>query len=341
MPHSQKNQSHKLEVGLQAEKEAQGLMCSQVPVAEEKKATASLLSSLIQGTPEVVPTAGTQSVPQSSQGACSSSTTIEAIPLSKSNEGSSQEESPSSFQAPTFLLGDVLNKKLAQLVQLMRVKYVTKEPITKAEILENVIKEHEDHFPLIFNKACECMEIVFGIEAKEVDPTSHSYVLQKTLGLTYDGMLINDGGMPKTGFLILILGMIFMEGNCAPEENIWKALNMMGVYAGQVDFIYGEPRKLITKDLVEEQYLQYRQVPHSDPPRYEFLWGPRAYAETSKMKVLEFFAKISGTDPTSLFWYEEALRDERAQARTVPWDDTTAMASENSSAMSSNLFCPE
>lgn len=45
MPHSQKNQSHKLEVGLQAEKEAQGLMGSQVPVAEEKKATASLLSS--------------------------------------------------------------------------------------------------------------------------------------------------------------------------------------------------------------------------------------------------------------------------------------------------------
>lgn len=40
MPHSQKNQSHKLgEVGLQAEKEAQGLMGSQVPVAEEKEAT--------------------------------------------------------------------------------------------------------------------------------------------------------------------------------------------------------------------------------------------------------------------------------------------------------------
>ena len=57
---------------------------------------------------------------------------------------------------------------------------------------------------------------------------------------------------------------------------------------------------------------------------YGFLWGPRAYAETSKMKVLEFFAKISGTDPTSfLFWYEEALRDERAQARTAPGDDTT------------------
>ena len=76
------------------------------------------------------------------------------------------------------------------------------------------------------------MEVVFGIEVKEVDPTGHSYELVKTLNLTYDGMLSNDGGMPKTGFLILILGMIFMEGNCAPEEKIWKALNTMGVYAG-------------------------------------------------------------------------------------------------------------
>lgn len=288
MSHSQKSQSQKLEVGLQAEKEARGLVGSQVPVAEEKKATASLLSSLIQDTPEVVPTAGAQSVPQSSQGACSSSTTIEAIPLSKSNEGSSQEEGLSSFQVPTFLLGDVLNKKVAELVQLMNAKYAKKEPITKAEILENVIKEDEDHFPEIFSKACECMEIVFGLEAKEVDPTSHSYVLQTTLGLTYDGMLNDGQSMPKTGLLIYILGVIFMEGNRATEERIWQVLNMIGVCAGLKDFIYGEPRKLITEDLVKERYLEYQQVPNSDPPCYEFLWGPRAHAETSKMNILEF-----------------------------------------------------
>ncbi|XP_020740884.1 putative MAGE domain-containing protein MAGEA13P [Odocoileus virginianus] len=330
MPHSQKSQSQKLEVGLQAEKEAQGLVGSQVPVAEEKKATASLPSSLIQGTPEVVPTAGAQSVPQSSQGACSSSTTIEAIPLSKSNEGSSQEEGPSSFQVPTFLLGDALNRKVAELVQLMNAKYAKKEPITKAEILENVIKEDEDHFPEIFSKACECMEIVFGLEAKEVDPTSHSYVLQTTLGLTYDGMLNDGQSMPKTGLLIYILGVIFIEGNRATEERIWHVLNMIGVCAGLKDFIYGEPRKLITEDLVKEGYLEYKQVPNSDPPSYEFLWGPRAHAETSKMKILKFFSKVNGADPTSFpSWHEEALRDEKekAQARAAAGDATSAMAS--------------
>lgn len=66
--------------------------------------------------------------------------------------------------------------------------------------------------------------------------------------------------MPKTSLLILILGMTFMEGNCAPEEKIWEVLNMMGLYAGQKDPIYGEPSKLINNDLIKQQYLDYRQV---------------------------------------------------------------------------------
>lgn len=129
---------------------------------------------------------------------------VAAIPLSTSNEGCSrQAEGVSTPQAPGFLLCDVLNKKVAKLVQFLSVKYVKQEPITKVEMLRNVIKEHKDHFPVIFSKACECMEVVFGIEVKEVDPTSHSYVLVKTLDLTYDGMLSADQRVPKAGLLYL------------------------------------------------------------------------------------------------------------------------------------------
>ena len=39
---------------------------------------------------------------------------------------------------------------------------------------------------------------------------------------------------------------------------------------------------LITKDLVQNEYLNYRRVPNSDPPCYEFMWGPRACVETSE-----------------------------------------------------------
>ena len=74
------------------------------------------------------------------------------------------------------------------------------------------------------------------------------------------------------------------------------------------DSIFGESRKLITKDLVQKGYLNYRQVPKSDPPGYEFLWGPRAYAETNKVKVLEVLAKIQETVPSSFpDLYDEAL----------------------------------
>jgi hypothetical protein len=36
---------------------------------------------------------------------------------------------------------------------------------------------------------------------------------------------------------------------------------MMGVYDGRKHFILGDPKKLITKDLVRERYLDYQQVP--------------------------------------------------------------------------------
>ena len=94
---------------------------------------------------------------------------------------------------------------------------------------------------------------------------------------------------------------------------------MMQVYAGRKPIIYGEPRKLITRDLVTMKYLEYLQVANSDPPRYEFLWGPRAHVETSKTKVLEFLAKVHDTVPSALSQYEEALLDEEERARaTVP-----------------------
>ncbi|XP_024422269.2 putative MAGE domain-containing protein MAGEA13P [Desmodus rotundus] len=359
MPGSVNTPCQEPKESLEAQREAPGPVAAQVSVTEEE-ASSSFLSPLIPETPKIVLAAGISSVPQSSQGACSSPRAIEAIPSGKSNEGSSrQEEGPSTSQAPPSpesLGTGGLQKVVAELVKYLSIKYLSQEPITEAEMLKSVIKEHKDDFPEIFKKVCECMAVVFGIEVKEVDPTSHTYVLVKILDLTYDGIVSDDQGMPKTGFLILILGIIFMEGNCAPEERIWEVLNMIGVYAGREDFIYGEPRKLITKDLVQEKYLECQQVPNSDPPRYEFLWGPRAYAETTKMKVLEFFTRVTGTDPTSFpRWYEDALTDERERAEAgaafvdgaatvdgaTTGDGATTTASESSSITSSSCSCPE
>lgn len=197
------------------------------------------------------------------------------------------------------------------MVDFLLCKYRSKEPVTRAEMLQVVPRKDKDHFPIIFREASKCLQLVFGIDVEEVDPSGQCYVLVTALGLTCDGTRRDRQSMPRTGLLVTILGVIFMEGNRAPEKQIWEALNVMGVYAGRKHFIYGEPRKLLTRDWVWAKYLEYLRVPGSDPVRYEFLWGPRAQAETSKMKVLEFWAKVNGSDPKSFpSRYEEASREE-------------------------------
>ncbi|VFV26875.1 Hypothetical predicted protein, partial [Lynx pardinus] len=175
----------------------------------------------------------------------------------------------------------------------------------------------------------------------EIDSTR--YDLISKLKLPNNGRVRAGRGLPKTGLLMNILGMIFMKGNCAAEEDIWKFLGLMRVYPGRKHFIYGEPRKLITKDLVRLQYLEYRQVANSDPPRHEFLWGPNALAETTKMKVLQFLSKVNDTIPTAFpSYYEEALREEneRAQARGATGGGPTARVLIPASVMARSIFPP-
>ncbi|XP_045695317.1 melanoma-associated antigen 10-like [Phyllostomus hastatus] len=251
---------------------------------------------------------------------------------SAGGSGGQEMEGASSLQAsadPESMEIDPLEEKVANLVHYMVLKYRLRKPVTRAEMLQVVKKRDRRQFPVIFEKACKCLEVISGIDVKEVVPATHSYVLVNSLDLTYDEMLGDLQSLPKNGLLIIILGLIFLDGNCALEQNIWEFLNMLGVYAGREHFIYGEPRKLITRTWVQENYLLYQQVPNSDPPRYTFMWGPRAHAETSKLQVLEFLAKIKGTDPASFScWYEEALRDDRekARARVAPVGRAAALS---------------
>ena len=186
-------------------------------------------------------------------------------------------------------------------------------------MLRSVIREHKDSFPVIFSKVCECMEVVSGIEVKEVDPTSHSYDPVKSLNLSYDKRLSDDWGTPKTSLLILILGMTFMEGNCTPKEKIWEVLNMMGLYAGQKDSIYGESSKLINNDLMKEQYLDYQQVSWQWSCMIMDSYGVQGHMlKPARWKFWNFFCQnqMGGTDSTSFScWYKEAweMREPRPE----------------------------
>ncbi|XP_054437187.1 melanoma-associated antigen B18-like [Pteronotus mesoamericanus] len=345
MPRGQKSKLRAREKRRQArqayaEAEAQDLEGAQAIEAEEEEAYFSV-HAILEGSPQNVPAVETPSTSNEPQEALlSTDDTTAAVSCTDSNEGASKqdEESPESSKAFEIFRRDPLNKKAVLLVQFLLKKYQSKEPITKADMLKFVIKKYKLHFNEILKRASEHLELAFGVDLKEVDPIRHHYALVSKLEFTCDETM-SEENMPKTGLLMIVLGVIFMNGNCAPEEAIWEVLNLMGVYAHKVHLIYGEPRKVITKDLVQLNYLECRQIPNSDPPRYEFLWGPRAHAETSKMKVLEFLAKIYDTVPTAFpLWYEEALRDEeeRAQARAAARARVAATAP--SRAMASSCF---
>ncbi|XP_031229852.1 melanoma-associated antigen 10-like [Mastomys coucha] len=229
-----------------------------------------------------------------------------------------QEESSGvipSPEGPDSFLDTVIQEKATDLVFLFIYKYRMKEPITLTEIYEVITNDYENHFPVIFIEASKCLEMTFGIDIKESDLVSNAYVFVNSLNLTYEDVLSDSDSLPRNAFLIVILGVIFIEGNCASEERIWEFLKLVGVYDGEEHFICGDPREFLTVDLVQQNYLEYREVPNSQPSCFEFLWGPRAYAETTKMKVLEFLAKMNGCDPSDFsVWYEEALRDEEERA---------------------------
>ncbi|XP_055986305.1 melanoma-associated antigen 10-like [Sorex fumeus] len=236
--------------------------------------------------------------------------------LDTSDEGSSRQEEKDAgsllISPPTeYWFEDPIYEKVTELVRFMILKYRMKEIVTKEEMLKVVIKNYKKRFPLIFKKASKCLEVISGIDVKEVNPTIHSYVLINTLSLTYDDCLNDPNIMPKNGLLTIILGVIIIEGDCAPEESIWDFLDIIGVHVEREHFIYGDPKQLLTRDWVLDNYLEYRQVLNSDPPQYEFLWGPRAYAEIKKKTVMEFLIKIKVIDPISFsFWYEKLLKDE-------------------------------
>ncbi|EHB17327.1 Melanoma-associated antigen B4 [Heterocephalus glaber] len=217
---------------------------------------------------------------------------MDATPPSQSHGGSSSKQEGSNTES---LISDAVDSKLAALIQFLSSKYLTEEPSTMAEMKLVVTREYKEHFPVIFREATQSMQLVFGIDVKKVQPSSSFYILVPVLGLTYDGMESNAKGYPRTILLIIILGFIYLQGSSAREEAIWEALSEIGVCPGSDHIIFGEPRKFLTADLVQEQYLLCLEVPNSDPPQYNFLWGPRAHAETNEKEVLEFWGRLKAT----------------------------------------------
>ncbi|EGW03858.1 melanoma-associated antigen B2 [Cricetulus griseus] len=330
MPRGHKSKVRAREKRRQIQDEAQGFKDAQAKAEEKEEASSP--SAFDSG--DAVASTSTACLPPKCkpQGEASTITAGKRVARKRSGKGAKgrREQSPSCSKAPHSAespQSDLLSRKTGMLMQYLLCKYKMKQPMNKGEMLKIVNKRFKEQFPDILKKASERIQLVFGLEVKQIKPNSSYYTLVSKLDPGQDRALTTGLPFPQNGLLMPLLGVIFLNGNRASEAEIWEFLNILGIYDGKAHIIFGEPRKLVTKDLVKEKYLEYRKVPGSDPPSYEFLWGPRARAETTKMKVLEFLAKVNETVPQAFpSHYEEALRDqeERAQAEAVGGHGTTA-----------------
>nr|XP_003461745.1 melanoma-associated antigen 4-like [Cavia porcellus] len=298
MPHDQVSQDTKLGAGPSGQSSAQVLMDVQGLKDEEGAvATASSLSSSsfasIRATPGEEAGHGKSSCPQNPKDISSSQTAMAFSNSSQFCEGPIQQgaEGPSPSQdkdVPQAMQDESLNDKLDELVPFVLQKFEKKEQITVDEMLHVVDRDYHEHFPVIFRNLCECLYLCFGIKMKKVGPPGRTYELVSDLGLTYSGLLDNKFQMfLKADLLTLILSTIIIKGNRLSEEDLKELLREKKGLGETEHFAIGEPWKFITEDLVREGYLVHQQVPNSDPACYEFLWGPRAHAETTQIKVLK------------------------------------------------------
>ncbi|XP_008587000.1 PREDICTED: melanoma-associated antigen F1 [Galeopterus variegatus] len=209
-----------------------------------------------------------------------------------------------------------LNRTVAEMVQFLLVKDKKKSPITRFEVVKYVIGDLKDLFPEIIAGAAEHLRYVFGFELKQLDRKHHTYILINKLKPLEEEEEEDLGDGPRLGLLMMILGLIYMKGNSAREAQVWEMLRRLGVHPSKYHFLFGYPKRLIMEDFVQLRYLNYRRVPSTSPPEYEFSWGPRSNLEISKMKVLGFVAKLHKKEPQH--WpaqYREALADEADRAR--------------------------
>ncbi|KAK2489339.1 hypothetical protein MC885_004859 [Smutsia gigantea] len=252
-------------------------------------------------------------------------TTVSTHTTSDEASNDQDKDRPRTAEVPLYTEGSdewyLAINVIDLLEDFLLLKYRMKQPIVKEDMLNFISKEDKHQFPEMLKEAAERIEILFGLDLKESDSPRQSYDLVSKLKLPNNGRVRPGRGFPKTGLLMHILGIILLKDNCAAEEDVWKHLNSLRIYAGRRHSFCGKRRKLIIQDFVRLKYLEYHQVAGSDPPRYEFLWGPKAHAETSKTKALELMVKLKEITP-SVFpsFCTEALLvvEEKAKSEMQP-----------------------
>ncbi|EHB15578.1 Necdin [Heterocephalus glaber] len=205
-----------------------------------------------------------------------------------------------------------LVQKAHELMWYVLVKEQRKMVIWFPDMVKDVIGSYKKWCRSILRRTSLILARVFGLHLRLVSLHTMEFALVKALDPEeLDRMALNNR-MPMTGLLLMILSLIYVKGRGARESAVWNVLRILGLRPWKKHSTFGDVRKLITEEFVQQNYLKYRRIPYVEPPEYEFFWGSRASQEITKMQIMLFLARVFKKDPQA--WpsrYREALEEAR------------------------------
>lgn len=235
-----------------------------------------------------------------------------------SKSDSDEEYLPKASQSSQVigLKEDELEHLVNDTVYYLLIADQRKQMIKKADIVKHVIKEQSRNFNAVITKAQNKLKQVYGIKLIELEGRKGQYVLINCLKESTVRNTSSDSESARDGLLLVILTLIFMKGNVISEVHLWQTLKRLGLNLdtpNKLHPLFGDLKRLITVEFVRQLYLEYTRIQDSEPPVYEFRWGPRAHLEVKKRDILELVCKIFNNDMKIEQWtsqYQDMLHSE-------------------------------
>lgn len=212
-----------------------------------------------------------------------------------------------------------LVQKAHELMWYVLVKDQKRMIIWFPDMVKDVIGSYKKWCRSILRRTSLILARVFGLHLRLTSLHTMEFSLVKALEPEELDRVALSNRMPMTGLLLMILSLIYVKGRGARESAVWNVLRILGLRPWKKHSTFGDVRKLITEEFVQQNYLKYQRVPHVEPPEYEFFWGSRASREITKMQIMEFLARVFKKNPQA--WpsrYREALEEARALREAHP-----------------------
>lgn len=206
-----------------------------------------------------------------------------------------------------------LVQKAHELMWYVLVKDQKRMVLWFPDMVKDVMGSYKKWCRSILRRTSLILARVFGLHLRLTNLHTMEFALVKALSPEELDRVALNNRMPMTGLLLMILSLIYVKGRGAREGAVWNVLRILGLRPWKKHSTFGDVRKIITEEFVQQNYLKYQRVPHIEPPEYEFFWGSRANREITKMQIMEFLARVFKKDPRA--WpsrYREALEQARA-----------------------------